>query len=212
MATYLIGSGIAALPAGLSDKDAALVGPLYRAINNLTQQIATLTGNVQYNGAELALIDQFTGLREAKTQKIVVEAGAPLAYGQLLTLTLPSGRVIANVADATVTAGQAHAICDTPGGIATGATGEAVFMHGRVASIAGTTFGATYYLSTAGAVQVTAPGADGVLSQIVGIGLGTAGFYLCIEPIGQRVSRAYKTSGTNLRVQYTDGTFTDHAV
>jgi hypothetical protein len=85
-------------------------------------------------------------------------------------------------------------------------------MQGQTPSVSGTVLGATYYLSTAGAIQLAAPTADGVLNQVVAIGLGSAGIYLAIEAVGKRVSQVYKTSATNLRVQYTDGSFVDNAV
>jgi len=61
-------------------------------------------------------------------------------------------------------------------------------------------------------MQILSPTADSVLNQVVAVGLGSAGIYLNIEPVGQRVVRTYKTTATNLRTQYTDGSFTDAAV
>jgi hypothetical protein len=212
MPDYLISSGIADLPTGLPDKEAGLVTPLYRAVSNLAQQLATLTGNVQYSAAELAVIDQLTGLIGQREQRIAVKAGEALGYGQLLTLTVVGGRITANIATALDVTKPAHAICDAPSGIANGADGLAVFMTGRCAGVVGTTLGTTYYLGVAGAMTATAPTADSVLNQIVAIGLGTSGTYLQIEPVGKRVTRTYKTSGANLRTQYTDGTFTDATV
>jgi hypothetical protein len=211
MPDYLISTGIPALPAGLNDRDAGLVSPLYRAINNLAQQLATLTGNVQYTGAELITVEQLTGMLLSKTAKIYVQASVDLPFGAALTLSISGGRIVAELADATVTTKPCHAICDTLGGFLTGANGTAI-TAGRTVGITGTTFGATYYLSTAGTLQITGPTADGVLNQICGIGLGSAGFLAQIEAIGKRVSRVYKTGAANLRVQYTDGTFVDNAV
>jgi hypothetical protein len=212
MPQYSISSGLPDLPIGLSDKDASLVTPLYRAITGLAQQLATLTGNVQYSPSEQAVIDQLTGLIDSREQRIYVKALELLPYGSLLSLDTAGGKLTAVLADATVLTKSAHAICDTPGGIASGSFGLAVYMRGRVSSVAGTVLDATYYLSTAGGMQLAAPTADGVLNQVVAIGLGSAGVYLNIEPVGKRVSQVYKTSATNLRVQYTDGTFTDWTV
>ena len=212
MPTFNIASGLPDLPVGLDDKDAALVGPIYRAVTALSQQLSLLTGNVQYSAAEQATIDQFGGLIDSREQRIYVKAMEALSYGSLLSIVVDGGKLAVWKADASDLAKPAHAICDVPGGVASGAYGVAVFMRGRTASVSGTAIGATYYLSTAGSMQVTSPTADAVLNQIVAIGLGSAGIYLNIEPVGKRVSRTYKTSATNLRTQYTDGSFTDATV
>jgi hypothetical protein len=181
MPEYFISSGLPSYPSGLSDKEAALVLPLYRAIGTLAQQISTLTGNVQYSGTEQGQIDQLTKLLAQRTQKIFVQAGETLGYGNLVTLSLASGKIVANKADATNLNKPAHAVIDTPGGIATNQFGEAIFLQGRTSGITGTTFGAPYWLSTAGQVQAVKPEGPGVLTQYVGLGLGTAGFYADLE-------------------------------
>ena len=212
MPQFNIASGLPDLPVGMSDKDAALVGPIYRAVTALSQQLSLLTGNVQYSASEQATIDPFGSLIDSREQRIYVKAMEALSYGSLLTLVVDGGKLAAWKASATTLTRPAHAICDVPGGIAVGSYGVCLFMRGRTASVAGTSLGTTYYLSTAGAMQATAPTADSVLNQIVGVGLGSAGVYLNIEPVGQRVSRVYKTTTTNLRIQYTNGTFTDWTV
>lgn len=212
MPTFNIASGLPDLPVGMTDKDAALVGPIYRAVTALSQQLSLLTGNVQYSSIEQATIDQFGSLTDSKEQRIYVKAMENLSYGSLLTLVVDGGKLAAWKADAATVTKPAHAVCDVPGGILAGSFGVCLFMRGRTSSVSGTSLGTTYYLSTAGAMQSTSPTADSVLNQIVGVGLGSAGIYLNIEPIGQRVSRVYKTTLTNLRIQYTDGTFTDWTV
>lgn len=181
MPEYFISSGLPSYPSGLSDKEAALVMPLYRAIGTLAQQLSALTGNVQYNGVEQSQIDQLTKLLAQRTQKIFVQAGETLAYGKLVTLSLSAGKIVANKADATNLNKPAHAVIDVPGGIAAGQFGEAIFLQGRTSGITGTAFGAPYWLSTDGQVQAVKPDGPGVLTQYVGIGLGTAGFYADIE-------------------------------
>jgi hypothetical protein len=212
MPQFNIASGLPDLPVGMNDKDAALVGPIYRAITALSQQLSLLTGNVQYSAAEQVTIDQFGSLIDSREQRIYVKAMEDLSYGSLITLVVDGGRLAAWKADAATLTKSAQGICDQPGGILAGAYGVALFMRGRTASVAGTTLGATYYLSVTGSMQVLSPTADSVLNQIVAVGLGSAGIYLNIEPVGQRVVRTYKTSATNLRTQYTDGSFTDAAV
>jgi hypothetical protein len=209
MPEFNISSGLPSYPSGLSDKDAALVLPLYRAINSLAQQLSAQTGSVQYSAAEQASIDQFTKFTSQRTRKISVQAAETLGFGNVVTLSISGGKIVAHKADATNLSRPAHAIIDVPTGIASGSFGEAIFMQGKSSGISGTSFGSAYYLSTAGQVQVTPPVATGVINQIVGIGLGSAGFYFDAEIIGRRVALAYKFSPTVLRVLYTDGTSAD---
>lgn len=212
MPTFNVTSGLPDLPVGLKDADAALVGPLYRAISTLAQQLSSLTGNVQYSASEQATIDQFSSLIDHREQRIYVKAMEALSYGSLISLVVDGGKLAAWKATASTLTRSAHGICDTPGGIAAGSYGICLFMRGRTASVTGTALGSTYYLSTNGAMQLASPAADSVLNQIVAVGLGSVGIYLNIEPVGQRVSRVYKTTATNLRIQYTDGSFTDWTV
>lgn len=212
MARYGLQSGLPDLPVGLADKDFSLVAPLYRGISSLAQQLSANVGQIQYEPGELAEVDQLVKLLDSNTRKITVQAGEALAYGNLLALSVAAGKIVAHKADATNLARPGLAVCDTVGGVAINGFCEAVFMQGRTAGISGSVLGAAYYLSTAGAVQLAPPVATGVINQIVGIGLGSAGFYLNIEPVGRRPVLVYKFNATTLRVLYTDGTFTDNAV
>lgn len=209
MPKYQVSAGLPSYPPGLADKDAALVVPLYRAVNSLAQYLSVATGAVEYSPAEQAQANQLSKLLDSKTSKIFVKAAEALSYGNLLALSIDAGKIVAHKADATNLSRPALAICDQPGGIAVGDFGEAVFMQGRTASISGTAFGAAYYLSSDGQIQVTPPVASEVISQIVGVGLGSEGFYLNIEPVGRRPTLVYKFSPTLLRVLYSDGTFSD---
>ena len=212
MSEYLLGAGLPSYPSGLKDSEVSLVFPLYRAINSLGQQLSEVTGNVQYTAGELAALDRVQGLKVQNLMRITVTAGETLAYGDLLALSIASGDIIANKATSGDLSKFALACMDTVGGLAAGAIGTALFMQGRTRGISGTIFGATYYLGTDGAITATAPTTDGTLKQSVGIGLGSAGFFLDITPVGRVVSNIYKPSAAVLRVQYTDGTHQDHAV
>lgn len=212
MPEFNISSGLPSYPSGLSDSDAALVLPLYRAINSLTQQLAVQSGAIQFSSAEQGSIDQFTKFTSQRTRKLFVKAGETLGFGNLVSLSIVGGKIVAHKADATDLTKPAHAIVDVPTGITTDSFGEVIFMQGKSSGITGTTFGAAYYLSTAGTVQSTPPVATGVLNQIVGIGLGSAGFYFDAEIIGRRVAHVYKYSASVLRALYTDGYYTDNAV
>lgn len=181
MPQFLVSAGLPLYPAGLSDKEAAIIVPLYNAINALSQQVAAVTGNVRYTEGEQATYDQFTKLISAREQKIFVKAGEALAYGNVVTLSLSGGKVVANKADATNLAKPGHAIIDAPAGIALNGYGEAILLTGRTLGITGTTFMAPYYLSTAGQVQATRPHGPAIITQFIGYGLGSAGFYAAIQ-------------------------------
>jgi hypothetical protein len=212
MALYGINSGLPALPIGMKDEDFAKLSPIYRAISSLSQQLSFNTGDVQFEKNEIGSVDQLVLLSNHRQQRIIVRAGEALAYGQMLTLTVDAGKITAFRANAVDLSRPAHAVCDSPTGIAAAAFGDALFMSGKTAGIAGTVFGAAYYLSVDGAIQITPPVATGVISQVVGVGLGSAGFYMNIEPVGRRPTLVYKFNATTLRVLYSDGTFTDNAV
>lgn len=181
MPQFLVSAGLPLYPAGLSDKEAAIIVPLYNAINALSQQVAAVTANVRYTEGEQATYDQFTKLISAREQKIFVKAGEALAYGNVVTLSLSGGKVTAFKADATDLAKPGHAIIDAPAGIALNGYGEAILLTGRTLGITGTTFMAPYYLSTAGQVQATRPHGPAIITQFIGYGLGSAGFYAAIQ-------------------------------
>lgn len=209
---FEINSGLPDLPAGMSDEDFAKFAPIYRALNSIAQQTAYNLGGITFEPSEIGSVDQLALLTNQKQQQVIVKAGEDLLYGQALTFVIETGKIVAYRASATTLTRPCHGMCNSPTGIATGGFGEALFMAGRCAGVAGTTFGAAYYLSTAGAVQLAPPVATGVINQIVGIGLGSAGIYLNVEPIGRRPVLVYKFNATTLRVLYSDGTFTDNAV
>lgn len=208
---YGLLSGLPDLPTG-KDSDVAMLSPIYRAIAALANNTSVATGLVQYTQDEMAQLSQVLQLLDARSQVINVKAGENLGYGELLALDITSGKITAHKADATNLARPALAICNAPSGLASGQYGEAVYMQGRCAGIGGTTLGQVYYLSTAGLVTATAPVATGVLNQVVGIGLGSHGFYLNIEPAGRRPAYIYKFNASTLRVLYCDGHYEDLAV
>jgi hypothetical protein len=209
MPKFQINSGLPSLPSGLKDDAYNLVAPLYRALSGVAQQLSLQTGAVQFAPGEMAQVDPFSLLQSNRLSRIFVQATEALSYGQLLNIYDSGGTLSARKADALDLSKPAHAICDQVGGIANGQSGEALFMSGRTLGIGGTTVGAAYYLSTDGAIQLTPPVATGVINQIVGVGLGSGGFYLNIEPVGRRPVLVYEFSATIIRVLYNDGTFTD---
>lgn len=212
MPLYGISTGLPDLPSGLSDEDYSKLAPLYRAIKALSEQISFNVGDTQFKPDEIGSVDQLVLLATHRQQKVIVRAGEPLTFGQALTFVIVSGKIVAYVADATNLARPCVGMCNAPGGIPTNGFGEAIFMEGRCQGVSGSVFGAAYYLSTAGAVQATPPVATGVINQIVGMGLGSAGFYLKTEVIGRRPVLVYKFNPSTLRVLYSDGVFVDNAV
>ena len=187
MPVYQIASGLPALPNGLEDKEAALVKPIYLAMNAMAKRISEATANVGYSQGEMENLSQLASLISAKEQTIYVKAGEVLPYGALVTLSIVSGKIVAVKADATDGTKPAHAVVDAPLGIALDAYGPAVFMNGRTAGVSGTVFGAQYWLGSAGAMQNAPPATSGNLVQPVAIGLGTAGVYLNIPHLGALV-------------------------
>lgn len=212
MPLFGISSGLPALPIGMTDEEYAKFAPLYRAINSLSEQISFNVGDMQFEQSEIGDVNQLVLLSSHRQQKIIVKAGEALSYGQALSYTIELGKIVAYKASATNLSRPAHGMCNAPTGILAGSFGDALFMQGRCEGVAGTVFGAAYYLSVDGAVQVTPPVATGVINQVVGVGLGSAGIYLNIEPVGRRPVLVYKFNATTLRVLYSDGTFTDNSV
>jgi hypothetical protein len=212
MPLFGISSGLPALPIGMDDKEFARFAPIYRAINSLSEQLSFNVGDMQFKEDEIGNVDQLVLLSSQRQQKIIVKAGETLSFGQMLHYTVELGKIVAYKADALNVARPAHGVCNAPTGITAGSFGDALFMQGKCDGISGTVFGAAYYLSADGAIQLASPVATGVINQIVGIGLGSAGFYLNIEPIGRRPVLVYKFNATTLRVLYSDGTHTDNAV
>lgn len=191
MPEFAISTGLPTYPSGLTDKEANLVVPLYKAINTLTQQLGFLTGNVQYNFLEKTNLDQLTSLISHREQRIFIKAGEALSYGNVVTLSLSGGKIVAHKADATVLTKPGHAIVEEPAGIALNDFGAALLLTGRTLGITGTTFAQGYYLSTAGQVQATRPHGPGILTQFIGYGLGSAGFYAAMEAPGDTIYGAF---------------------
>ena len=207
MPQYNVSTGLPQLPAGLADKEAGLVSPLYRGLSTIAQQVGVLTGAVSYSQDEQAAVDQLLALIDHRAQKLYVKATEALAFGALVTLTVDAGKFAGAVADATILTKPAHGICNVIGGIAAGDFGEIIFMQGRCQGVTGTTVGATYYLSVAGNMQFAAPTAQGVLNQIVAVGLGSSGIYLNIHPVGRVMVGIIHTGGNTLRLLFSDGSF-----
>lgn len=184
MPSYTLGSGLPDLPSGLTDKEAALVTPLYRAINAGAAQLSKQTGNVQYSQSELAALDPFAELTTQSSHKLYVQAVEAISYGQLVTIDTYAGKLGAWPANYANPLRLAHGLCDMPNGIAAGTFGTIVFMQGHCRGVANTIFGAVYYLSAAGTMQLTAPNPATHIVQKVAVGLGSAGVYLTITPWG----------------------------
>lgn len=184
MPTYKIGSGLPDLPAGQEDKEAALLKPIYMSMNALARRVSEATGNVVYSQTEMAAISQLTPLTSALEQIIHIKASEDLTYGQLVTLSIADGKIVAAPADATDGTKPALAIVDSPLGITSGQFGPAIFLFGRCAGVSGSVFGAQYYLGLDGQMQLLRPDLPGALVQPVALGLGSAGVFLSISSVG----------------------------
>lgn len=181
MPDYRITSGLPQVPAGMEDKDFGKFLPIYNALNALAQAISITGGNVDFSQTELAARNQLGSVLTHNTRKVYPLAPGALAYGTIVNLFLSGGKIAAQAADATNNTKPAHGIVNEPLGIAAGDYGEVLLIEGLSQGISGTTFGAPYYLSTGGLVQLARPGAAGTIEQAVGWGLGSAGFYLHIS-------------------------------
>lgn len=187
MPTYNISSGLPAYPAGLTDKEAVQLVPLYSAINTLAQRISEVSGNVQYSLLEKESLDRLIGLTTERSHYVTIKASGPITYGQLVTLTGSGTDVLASPADYTNPAAPAHAICNMPSGLASLEYGTAIFMHGKCAGVSGSSFGAQYWLGATGTMQLAKPTGAGYRVQPVAIGLGDAGVFLNIPYLGDFV-------------------------
>lgn len=184
MPEYNISSGLPSYPAGLSDKETAIVLPLYRAINSLAQRLSEVTGDIKYSQSELSGLNALRELTDEKYTLITVKATTALLYGRILNVQASGSYLAATHANNVAPILSGHAICVEPAGIALGTFGKAIWMHGRCAGVSGTGFGNQYWLGAAGIVQLAKPTTAGQLAQVVGFGLGSAGFYLNISTAG----------------------------
>ena len=178
MPEYLLSSGLPSYPAGLNDKDAVLVLPVYRAINNLANKVSAVTGQQQFAPSELSLLRPFDVLSNARNNLVFAVATEALSFGMAVNIYDNAGVVSARKADRSLTR-PAHGLVNSINGAAIGATCEIMFMQGRSQGVTGSVVGSAYYLNTAGTVTATKP-TTGMI-QPVGWGLGTHGFYLNIE-------------------------------
>lgn len=184
MPLYTIGSGLPSYPVGLTDKEAAIIVPIYSAINTLAQNFSAATGNVQYSQSEISNLDPLGGLLDGNYTTVTVKAGAAIGYGNLVNITAVGSDLVAVPASNATSALHALAICDVTTGIPIGTYGKVIWVHGKSAGISGSVFGTQYWLGTAGTVQASKPTTAGLRAQAVGIGLGSAGFYLNIPDTG----------------------------
>lgn len=178
MPEYLVGSGLPAQPAGLDDKDFRLVNPLYSGVGALARAIAGATNQVKFSQTELAQRNQLGSLAAAPQNIIYPLFPAAMTYGQLVNLYVSGGKLAAQPADQS-TGLPAHGILNNTAGADAGSYAEVILMQGLTGGITGSVVGQFYYLSTAGLVQATVPGAG--LVQKVGVGFDTGGFYLNIQ-------------------------------
>lgn len=204
MPTYDITSGLPELPVGLKDSDYNLVLPLYRAISNVAQKVATATNFVQYTDDELQRINPTTALRLDRTNIVTVKAGEPLTYGTLVALSVVDGAIVATKASNITTTGKRALACiNTVTGLSLGDFGQAIFMQGLCPGISGSILGQTYYLGVDG--QAVASQAVGTIQQVVGVGMGSAGLYLNIGLEITHVVAVSRPTATTLRIHQNDG-------
>lgn len=180
MPQYNITSGLPQLPVA-SDKMFKELSPIYNAVNALAKPIAELKGQVTFSQAELQDRNPIASLTSQYHNRAFVKAVEDLVFGAIVSLTVDGGKLAARKASAFTPIYPAHGIVAEIQGISTGAFGEITLMQGYSAGIAGTAVGQFYWLGANGLVQSVPPSVAGDLVQGVGIGLGSAGFYLAVD-------------------------------
>lgn len=183
MPDYGLSAGIPQSPVGLPDKEFNLLLPLYAAINGLAQSVSDVAGLTTYSQAEQAQQSQLKAVRTQSATRLSVYAPSALDYGKVVHLYLNSDKIAAEEASSATNAKPAQGVVNSPLGIEAGQYGDVLLFTGYTLGITGTTVGAVYYLSTAGNVSTTRPAAAGTTIQAVGVGLGSAGFYLNISSL-----------------------------
>lgn len=181
MPQYRLRTELPPTPLGLPDKEAALVRPLYLAFHALTKSLSREIGAVQYSDAELAELNQLTGLLFPYPRTIYPLAPSALAYGKVVNLYVSAGKIAARYADATDSTKPAHGVVDSPDGIAAGSYGKVILMEGLCQGITGSSLGQYYWLGTNGDIQAVPPSVSGSLRQGIGFGFNAGGFYLNIS-------------------------------
>lgn len=174
-----ITSGLPDAPNGMPDRETNMLSPLYRAINNLSQALGRYTGNVTYSQSELDNLSPLVQAQLSRLEIINAVADVAIGYGKFVNLFISSGALKCRLADATL-GRPAHGVCNNPTGRTAGQT-TSVVMAGATAGISGATAGIRYWLTTAGSLATSPPGAAGNLEQVVGFGLGSLGFYVNIS-------------------------------
>lgn len=172
MPKYGITAALASLPTGLKDAEAAMVSPLYLAINKLARDVSVATGNVSLDAAELVSYNATVGLIAGRQQQLTAKAASAIGYGQVVTITHSGTEFVATLATSAMTV---HGICNNPAGVAINEFFPVLFLNGLCAGVTGTTVGAKYYSSGTAGILVPGPSA----TQFVGIGMGGAGLYFC---------------------------------
>lgn len=182
MPEYRITTGLPQLPVQSDEKSFGLVLPLYQAMNALAKALAQEAGAVDFNQVELAQRNQLASINTQNHKKLYALAPVAIPFGHLVNVYLDSGKLAVRDASAlSASAKAAHGMVTQLDGIDAGQFGEVTLFEGYTTGVGGTTVGATYYLSTTpGLATATAPASPN-LRQAVGMGLGSAGFYLSID-------------------------------
>ena len=180
MPQYGITSGLPEAPVGLDEKSFKMLAPLYSALNAMARQVAFLSGSVTYEQTELSKRNPFGSLGSQNLQAVYAKASADIGYGKLVNLYLDGTELKMRLADSTDTTKPAHGVLDSIFGAVAGDYGKVLMMQGLTGGISGTAVGTFYWLGALGTAQSSPPAGTGHLRQAVGVGLGTAGFYLSI--------------------------------
>ena len=145
--------------------------PIYLALNSVNKNFLYACGVSRLVASEYSKYDSNPALIQPQNlNRLIVQAGADLAFGSLVNLYLDGSVVKARLAYGGSTVDfRAMGFCNVPGGATTGDLVEIIINQGLLA-VDGATVGTLYYLSTTpGALTTTAPGSG--LSQLTGHGI-----------------------------------------
>lgn len=146
----------------MADKPIQIVsGSLKEVEANTSSAGSGDAGKIVALGSDGKIDDTF--LHDATSE--MATASEDIAAGALINIFNSSGLKVRNADN---TSSSKEAIGFAPAAIASAASGRVIYGPGLITGLSALTIGAQYFLSTVGAITVTAPTASGAIVQKVG--------------------------------------------